>query len=163
MTKIQKPTIEAIKPGGIQRPAKIKKPPQGKAWPDFNSLFAAPEFNPLDDATLIGDIDADVAEEGERVKEAFIENEQTKLDGYRDMIDPEFFFVVCFQSRAQKDEFLDKSGLSAAGLGDKYLDGLQLARYFGVDVAPIPIEGKKPPAMPRLLRGVKIIGKGGDS
>jgi hypothetical protein len=144
----------------LERPA---RPPRGHQWPNFDTLFVGPNINPLDAMDMTGDPEQDADAEGEVTQTAFMQNEKEQLDAYRQMIDSEFFLVVCFQSRAQKEEFLQKSGLEGPGISDKYLDGLRVAKHFGIDVAPIPLPTKKPSLMPRALRDIKIIPKGGDS
>ena len=44
--------------------------------------------------------------------------------------DSEFWCALCFETRAQKEEFLTKLGLMA--LGDKYLDGRLVAAKLGI-------------------------------
>lgn len=70
--------------------------------------------------------------------------DRAKQEGKRleDVTDSEYWVAVCFQTREQKDEFLLKAGL--ADLGDKYLDGMQVARVMG-----IKLESRMPP-MPKL-------------
>ena len=65
-------------------------------------------------------------------------------------VDPEYWVCVCFQSREQKEEFLAKAGW--LDLGEKYLDGLEVARRLGVAVLPIPLDTKTPPLAPKSLR-----------
>jgi hypothetical protein len=50
--------------------------------------------------------------------------------------DSEYWIAVCFQSRAQKEEFLRNAGLIADG--DKYLDGQLVARKLGIALTPPP-------------------------
>lgn len=54
-----------------------------------------------------------------------------------EITDSEFWFCVCFQTREQKDEALKKLGLWE--IGDKYLDGLEVAKVLGVK-----LDGKTP-------------------
>ena len=57
---------------------------------------------------------------------------------YLDATDSEFWVAICFQTRAQKEEFLQKAGLES--LGDKYLDGEAVARALGVMLeSPVPL------------------------
>lgn len=44
--------------------------------------------------------------------------------------DSEFWVALCFETRAQKEEFLAKVGLLA--WGDKYLDGRLMAKAMGI-------------------------------
>lgn len=74
------------------------------------------------------------------------------LDGFRDRakreaarmdaaIDNEFWFAVIFQSRAQKEAFLAALGLLLDG--DKYVDGLPLAKAMKIELPPAePVQDK---------------------
>lgn len=59
-----------------------------------------------------------------------------------DATDSEYWVAVCFQTREQKDEFLQKAKL--ADLGDKYLDGMAVARILGIRL------DSRIPTMPQL-------------
>jgi hypothetical protein len=59
-----------------------------------------------------------------------------------DATDSEYWVAVCFQTREQKDEFLQKARL--ADLGDKYLDGMAVARILGIRL------DSRIPTMPQL-------------
>jgi len=50
-----------------------------------------------------------------------------------DNVDSEYWFAVCFQSREQKEEFLRLAKIE--GLGDKYLDGLEVAKKMGIRIS----------------------------
>ena len=60
---------------------------------------------------------------------------------FRESIDTEYFFVVCFQNRSQKEMFLEKMGVLHQG--DKYLNGLYLAEVLGYDIPPIEMKPKR--------------------
>ncbi|TXH52465.1 MAG: hypothetical protein E6Q97_16080 [Desulfurellales bacterium] len=65
--------------------------------------------------------------------------ERAKAEDQRfvDNTDSEFWIAIGFQNRAQKEEFLQKTGISR--LGDKYLDGMAVAALLGVELTtPIP-------------------------
>ena len=52
-------------------------------------------------------------------------------------VDSEFWVAICFQTRAQKEEFLKKAKL--LDLGDKYLDGMLVAEELGIELtSPVP-------------------------
>jgi ABC-type uncharacterized transport system involved in gliding motility auxiliary subunit len=55
--------------------------------------------------------------------------ENTRLS---DTIDSEYWVAICFQTREQKDEFLKLAGWLKHG--DKYLDGMQIAKTMGVEL-----------------------------
>lgn len=48
-------------------------------------------------------------------------------------VDSEYWVAIGFQSREQKEAFLRLAGWLA--LGDKYLDGLEVAEAMGIDIA----------------------------
>lgn len=49
-----------------------------------------------------------------------------------DNTDSEYWVAICFQTREQKEEFLQKTGLIK--YGDKYLDGIIVAEELGVEL-----------------------------
>lgn len=59
-------------------------------------------------------------------------------------VDSEYWFCVCFQTRAQKDEFLSKIGWNS--FGDKYLDGLAVAEKQNIN-----LDAKTPPVRKRHI------------
>lgn len=77
------------------------------------------------------------------VLQAIREREKAQRDDYVAATDSEFWIAVCFETREQKEEFLRR--LALLDLGDKYLDGLEVAKRLG-----IPLESKRP-----KLRGAR--------
>lgn len=55
-----------------------------------------------------------------------------ETERYKEATDSEFWVAICFTSRKQKEEFLEKTGLDACG--DKYLDGEDVAHLLGVEL-----------------------------
>lgn len=158
MKKLERPDAGKLKADRpkLERP---ERPPRGMQWPKLETLW-----NPIDDPLAAFDPTGDQEDNANqimvRVEGAFIEDEGRKLDEYRTMVDPEFYVVVCFQSYEQKMDFLAKAGF--ADLGEKYIDGLKVAKRMGLDVPPIPLPTKEPKRMPRLLRDIQILAKGGE-
>ncbi len=64
------------------------------------------------------------------LKKAFIERSNKENARYTQAVDSEYWFTICFQSRAQKTAFLKALDLEV--YGDKYLDGSRIAHKFGV-------------------------------
>jgi len=60
------------------------------------------------------------------------DRKRAERDRFRAATDSEYWFAVCFTSRAQKEAFLKAAGLWE--YGDKYLDGRLLADRLGVEV-----------------------------
>ena len=161
-----KKTIERLRPH-IERQDKARRarrPKRGEHLPDFDSLFDPTGMvNPLDSLDYTGDVVQDAAaEESEAIKRIKEEKRQLR-EQWRINVDTEFWIAVCFQSRAQKEEFLGKVGWTDNG--DKYLDGLQVAADMGIDIEPIMLKKKAPPKIPVPLRGARIMSqrRGGDA
>lgn len=140
MVEITRPVIE--RSAGIQRPA-IKKPvrvPPGMIAPNFETLF-----EPDDDDGIPppygDDVEAAVEVEMSDTLRLLLEAKKRQRDLYRISNDDEFWVAVCFQSREQKESFL--AALKLADLGDKYIDGLQVAQRLGVAIEPIPLPKPK--------------------
>lgn len=68
------------------------------------------------------------AEEVDEVAQAFRDRLAKEDKRRRAAVDSEFWFAVCFTSRAEKEVFLRKYRLDR--LGDKYLDGRAVARVL---------------------------------
>jgi hypothetical protein len=57
---------------------------------------------------------------------------KAERDRFVEITDSEYWVALCFQTREQKEEFLQKLGLLE--LGDKYLDGLEVAKKLKVKI-----------------------------
>lgn len=153
MQKIEKKPVQAINKAG----GKINKVPPGMAAPNFKSLLTAHPAgdSPIVDMPDTGDIGENVEVEMSEVLERIIAAKKERRDMYRTLTDNNFYLVVCFQSVDQRAEFVEKSGWQASGA---FVNGLEVARRLGVDVAPVALPRKENRAMPVALRGVKVIG-----
>ena len=63
--------------------------------------------------------------------------------------DSEYWFCVCFQSREQKEHLLSQLKLIDIGIGNRYIDGAEVAKRLGVDLPESKMKyriGKKPDA-----------------
>ena len=106
--------------------------------PDFDTMFDDGDDNPLADLEMVGDLQEDADAGMSEALRQIIERKKATQERFRVATDPEFFFCVCFQSRDQKDEFLRLA--KWADLGDKYINGLEVARRMAVPIIPISIE-----------------------
>ncbi len=104
------------------------------------------------------DIEQVALDEANEVLAGFKERASRETQRYEDATDSEFWIALCFQTRAQKEEFLEKLGLLE--LGDKYLDGMAVAEVLGVKLeSPIPpmpqirIDQKLVQLATKLVRG----------
>lgn len=96
------------------------------------------------------DIEAEAAAEVTEVLAGFKNRAKREDQRFTDATDSEFWIAVCFQTREQKEEFLQK--LDLLQYGDKYLDGMLVAAQLGVTldsrIPPLPQHNLDP----RLLR-----------
>lgn len=96
--------------------------------------FAKQQPNPLDAVEYQDppNLEADTKAEFDVMLSAFKDRKSAEAKRFKDATDSEFWFAVCFDSRADKERFL--RALKLAALGDKYLDGRKVARVLGVDL-----------------------------
>ena len=82
-------------------------------------------------------VEKESKEEISELLAGFKQRAQRENDRVVEVQDSEYWFCVCFQTRAQKDEFLEKAKLMQ--YGDKYLDGMKVAKTFGIELeSPVP-------------------------
>jgi hypothetical protein len=73
---------------------------------------------------------------------AIKENDKKMRAQRDDTMDSEFWIAICFQNRAQKEEFLRLVKFPKT-IGDKYLDGMKVAKILGVKLTtPVPPKRK---------------------
>jgi hypothetical protein len=103
-------------------------------------LNAEPEPDPLAEVEYTGDLAADSAAELDAVQQGFRDRTKREDERFRLATDSEYWFVLCFKSREDKEAFLKAAGLMA--VGDKYLDGYAVAHVLGI-VMPSTDTGKE--------------------
>jgi hypothetical protein len=97
----------------------------------------APGYDPLADVEYGAGMEVDSKAELRALKEAFQNPSGHKrnfatINRERQLRnDSEYWVAVCFQSRSQKEEFLRNAGVPADE-GDKYLDGVMLAKKLSI-------------------------------
>jgi hypothetical protein len=87
--------------------------------------------DPLADVPVTGNVETDAAAELDALAKGFRERRDQEEKRFRDATDSEYWFAVCFRSRADKDAFLAAVG-AVQRLGDKYIDGYALAKQLGI-------------------------------
>ncbi len=90
---------------------------------------------------LKDDLEASATAEMSELVRQIKEKRQADRDRFRVLREPDYFVVLCFQSRDQRNEFLAKS--EWAEEDTKYLNGLEICRRLGIDVQPIEIKPLK--------------------
>ena len=79
-----------------------------------------------------GNAEVDSQQELSAVLSGFKGRAQVENQRFLDATDSEYWFAVCFQTREQKEEFLEK--LKLMEIGDKYLDGMEVAKALGIEL-----------------------------
>jgi hypothetical protein len=70
---------------------------------------------------------------------AFQERASKEQDRRADATDSRYWVALCFQTRAEKEEFLIKAGLADLALESDYLDGADVAERLDVELtSPVP-------------------------
>lgn len=91
-----------------------------------------PEPDPLATVEYTGDLAQDAAAELGALEEGYRSRAKAEADRFKRATDSEYWVAVCFTSREEKDRFLHRAGL--ADIGDKYLDGREVADRLAVDL-----------------------------
>lgn len=85
------------------------------------------------------------------VEAAFKARAQAEQKRMEEAVDSEFWICLVFQTRAQKDQFLERAGVDAAILGDKYIEGPDFARAIGRPVDPVKVRYNNSDKLDRRL------------
>jgi ribonuclease HI len=93
-------------------------------------LNAEPEPDPLAGVEYTDDLPTDARAELNAVQQGFRDRARREEERFRLATDSEYWFVLCFKTREDKERFLTRAKLLA--LGDKYLDGYAAARVLGI-------------------------------
>jgi len=132
-----------MKPRPALEKREVSLPKRGrqplKRLPNLDTMFED-EGDPLEDVPyeeLANDLEASADAEMSEMLRQIKERRKADRDRFRVARDPAYFLVLCFQSHDQRNEFLAKSGW---GEDTCYLNGLEISRRLGLDVAPIEIK-----------------------
>ena len=106
--------------------------------------LASWNFDEKKPADPIGEVDyANVTNEQAATQEvssvlaAFKARAKAEQERFNLVTDSEYWCAVCFQTREQKEAFLD--ALKVLQYGDKYIDGLVLAKKLGIALPPAEV------------------------
>lgn len=123
----------------------------------FDSLFGEPPAEPLENPLTTleypGDLEGDVLAEAQAIREAFQAKYRGELDNFRVQDSTNYWFLVCFQTQEQKEQFLSQAGWPTDGIGgQRYLNGLALARALGLDIQPVKLRRQEAKPVTKILR-----------
>jgi len=99
------------------------------------------EENPLDQVEKTGNAEQDSKAELSVVLTEFRKKAKEENKRFKQAVDSEFWFAVCFRTREQKEAFL--KAMQWITVADKYLDGHKLAKMMGIE---LPGDDYRPPA-----------------
>lgn len=91
-----------------------------------------PEPDPLADVKHGNGLENDCNAEIDAIAAGFRHRMNRENDRFRRATDTEHWFAVCFIDRAAKERFI--AAIGGTDLGDKYLDGHELARRLGIAI-----------------------------
>jgi hypothetical protein len=77
-----------------------------------------------------GDAEADSLADLNELQRGFRERAKNEEKRFALVTDSEYWACLCFQTRAQKDAFLQALGI--LDIGDKYIDGKEVAKRLGI-------------------------------
>ena len=120
---------------------------------DDIDLDAEVPASPLAGVKYTGSVEADSQAEASEILKAFRERAKAEQERVKNATDSEHWCAICFQTREQKEQFL--RALDLIELGDKYLDGLKVAKRLGVSLAKTTVSykpGKVDPKLAKLAR-----------
>lgn len=103
---------------------------------EFGDQAGSAEPTALDALQYSGNAEADSMLELNEFQRQAKESLKREQESQLEMFDTEFWFAVYFQSRAQKEAFLN--ALQMLADGDKYIDGQALAEKLGIALPPGP-------------------------
>jgi hypothetical protein len=128
----------------------------------FDELSMGEAKDPLEGMQYTGDLEKDTVAEASETLKAFRARAAAEEKRRMAAVDSEFWCAICFQTREQKESFLDQLGLLVHG--DKYLDGAVVARALGLTLPPADVEYRQAridEKLSNLSLPMKASGKGG--
>lgn len=88
--------------------------------------------HPFDNIEYTGNDATDAKAEFNEAQKAFAERNRKEQERFRLATDSEYWCCLVFQTREQKEAFL--STMKWIRHGDKYIDGVKVAREMGVEI-----------------------------
>lgn len=138
-----KPTITTNKPQlGSNRPTLSGGRPKLTKNPLARFFEPPAGADPLGEVPQTGDLETDAQAETSAILSGFQDRAKQEQERFQLATDTEFWFSVYFQSREQKEAFLE--ALSWLANGDKYLNGLELAEAMGIRLPEVTLPKPRP-------------------
>lgn len=124
--------LGALKDNGKRAIPDLKAPAKAGLQPPISVLrgLEPPPEDPLAAVEYEGDLEGDTVKEFDAIQSGYVQRQKRDQERFAMAVDTEFWFAVCFQSRRQKDTFLNAMGWSING--DKYIDGTWLLWQYDI-------------------------------
>ena len=93
--------------------------------------------HPFDKIEYTGNDEVDTAQEFNEVQKGFMERNRAEQERFRLATDSEYWCCLVFQSREQKEQFLQ--AMKWMVHGDKYIDGVKVAKSLNVELNSVKV------------------------
>lgn len=120
---------DEIKRAAKEKALKVKESAAAKKKQKENP---PPVLVDMDSVEFTGDYEQDAKIELSETLKGFKARAKAEAERFKVATDTEYWACLCFQTREQKEHFL--KALSLISIGDKYLDGQEVARVLGVEL-----------------------------
>jgi len=95
------------------------------------------QAHPFDEIEYTGNDEVDTAQEFNEVQKGFMERNRAEQERFRLATDSEYWCCLVFQSREQKEQFLQ--AMKWMVHGDKYIDGVKVAKSLNVELNSVKV------------------------
>ena len=95
------------------------------------------QAHPFDEIVYTGNDEVDTAQEFNEVQKGFMERNRAEQERFRLATDSEYWCCLVFQSREQKEQFLQ--AMKWMVHGDKYIDGVKVAKSLNVELNSVKV------------------------
>ena len=97
----------------------------------------AKQGHPFDVIEYTGNDEIDAEQEFNEVQKGFMERNRAEQERFRLATDSEYWCCLVFQSREQKEQFLQ--AMKWMVHGDKYIDGVKVAKSLNVELNSVKV------------------------
>lgn len=98
---------------------------------------SAKNSHPFDNIEYTGNDEQDTAQEFNEIQKGFMERNKAEQERFRLATDSEYWCCLVFQSREQKEQFLQ--AMKWMVHGDKYIDGVKVAKSLNVELNSVKV------------------------
>lgn len=123
--------------------------------PDLETIFED-DGDPLEAVEYDeNDLEASSDNEMTEIVRQIKAEKKAQYERFRIGRDPHYYLIVCFQSTDQRDEFAHKAGWDT--VDGRFVNGLEVSKKLGLDVAAIPLKPLPQRGKPHLYRSEEVL------